>query len=97
MSIITRPSQHDKWKRVGQRPLGNYTFEEGQSIANRIVSNSDDRLCLKNLAMFFNNLVCLAVKQIIQFFYLHLSVGCIYLIVYVDDIVLTGSDHHDIS
>jgi len=27
-------------------------------------------------------------------FYCHLSVGCIYLVVYVDDIVLTGSDHH---
>ena len=26
-----------------------------------------------------------------------LNVGCIYLIVYVDDIVLTGSDHHGIS
>jgi len=30
-------------------------------------------------------------------FYRHTSVGCIYLAVYVDDIVLTGSDHHDIS
>jgi len=29
--------------------------------------------------------------------YRHSSVGCIYLIVYVDDIVLTGSDHHGIS
>jgi len=37
------------------------------------------------------------VKQIIQFFYRHLSVGCIYVVVYVDDIVLTGSDHHGIS
>ena len=36
-------------------------------------------------------------KQIIQFFYRHLSVGCIYVVVYVDDIVLTGSDHHGIS
>jgi len=30
-------------------------------------------------------------------FYRHFSVGCIYLVVYVDDIILTGSDHHDIS
>jgi len=29
-------------------------------------------------------------------FYRHLSVGCVYLIVYVDDIVLTGNDHHGI-
>jgi len=30
-------------------------------------------------------------------FYRHSSVGCIYLVAYVDDIVLTGSDHHGIS
>jgi len=30
-------------------------------------------------------------------FYRHSSVGCVYLIVYVDDIVLTSSDNHDIS
>ena len=30
-------------------------------------------------------------------FYRHSSAGCIYLVVYVDDIVLTGSDHHGIS
>jgi len=30
-------------------------------------------------------------------FYRHSSVGCNYLVVYIDDIVLTGSDHHDIS
>jgi len=30
-------------------------------------------------------------------FYRHTSVGCIYLVVYVDDIVLTRSDHHGIS
>jgi len=30
-------------------------------------------------------------------FYRHSSVGCIYLVVYVDNIVLTGSDHHGIS
>jgi len=30
-------------------------------------------------------------------FYSHSSVGCIYLVVYVDDIVITGSDHHGIS
>jgi len=30
-------------------------------------------------------------------FYRHSIVGCIYLVVYVDDIVLTGSDHHGIS
>jgi len=30
-------------------------------------------------------------------FYRHSSVECIYLIVYVDDIVLIGSDHHVIS
>nr|KYP55409.1 Retrovirus-related Pol polyprotein from transposon TNT 1-94 [Cajanus cajan] len=30
-------------------------------------------------------------------FYRHSTAWCIYLIVYVDDIVLTGSDHHDIS
>nr|KYP65081.1 Putative transposon Ty5-1 protein YCL074W family [Cajanus cajan] len=30
-------------------------------------------------------------------FYQHSTAGCIYLIVYVDDIVLTSSDHHDIS
>jgi len=29
-------------------------------------------------------------------FYCHSNVGCIYLIVYADDIILTGSDHHDI-
>jgi len=28
--------------------------------------------------------------------YRHSSVGCIYLVVYVDDIVLKKSDHHDI-
>jgi len=30
-------------------------------------------------------------------FYHHSSVGCIYPVVYVDDIVLIASDHHDIS
>jgi len=30
-------------------------------------------------------------------FYRHSSAGCVYLIVYVDDIVLTDSDNHDIS
>jgi len=30
-------------------------------------------------------------------FYRHSSAGCIYLVVYLDDIVLTGSDHHGIS
>jgi len=30
-------------------------------------------------------------------FYHHSSAGCIYLVVYVDDIVLTDSDHHGIS
>ena len=30
-------------------------------------------------------------------FYQYLSVGCVYLIVYVDDIILTGSNNHDIS
>ena len=30
-------------------------------------------------------------------FYRHSSAGCIYLVVYVNDIVLTGSDHHGIS
>jgi len=30
-------------------------------------------------------------------FYRHSSVGCIYLVVYVYDIVLIGNDHHGIS
>jgi len=30
-------------------------------------------------------------------FYRHSNAGCIYLVIYVDDIVLTDSDHHDIS
>jgi len=30
-------------------------------------------------------------------FYRHSNAGCIYLVVYVDDIVLTGSDHHGIA
>jgi len=30
-------------------------------------------------------------------FYRHSSIGSIYLVVYVVDIVLTGSDNHDIS
>jgi len=30
-------------------------------------------------------------------FYRQSNAGCIYLVVYVDDIVLTGSDHHGIS
>jgi len=30
-------------------------------------------------------------------FYHHSSVRCIYQVVYVDDIVFTNSDHHDIS
>jgi len=30
-------------------------------------------------------------------FYRHSSAGCIYIVVYIDEIVLTGSDHHDIS
>ena len=30
-------------------------------------------------------------------FYRHSVVGCIYLIVYVDDIVITGNDHHGIT
>jgi len=30
-------------------------------------------------------------------FYHHLSVGCVYLILYVDNIVPTGSDHHGTS
>ena len=30
-------------------------------------------------------------------FYRHLSVGCVYLIIYIDDIILTGSDNHGIS
>jgi len=32
-----------------------------------------------------------------SFFYRHSSIGCICLVVYVDDIVLTSSDHHGIS
>jgi len=30
-------------------------------------------------------------------FYRHSSVRCIYLVLYVDDIVLRGNHHHDIS
>jgi len=30
-------------------------------------------------------------------FFRHLSVWCIYVVIYVNDIVLTSSDHHDIS
>ena len=30
-------------------------------------------------------------------FYRHSAAGCIYLVVYVDDIVITGSDHHGIT
>lgn len=30
-------------------------------------------------------------------FYCQSSVGCMHLIVYVDDIVLIGTNHHDIS
>jgi len=30
-------------------------------------------------------------------FYQHLTAGCVYLIIYVDDIVLTGSNNHGIS
>ena len=29
-------------------------------------------------------------------FYRHLAQGYIYLVVYVEDIIITGSDHHDI-
>jgi len=32
-----------------------------------------------------------------SFFYQNSSTGCVYLIVYVDDIILTSSDNHDIS
>jgi len=37
------------------------------------------------------------VRQIIQLFYRHSRAGSIYLLVYVDDIVLTGNDNHAIS
>jgi len=37
------------------------------------------------------------VRQIIQFFYHHSSAGCVYFIVYVDDIILTDSDNNGIS
>jgi len=30
-------------------------------------------------------------------FYRYLSPKCIYLLIYVDDVVLTRNDHHDIS
>lgn len=49
---------------------------------------------LENLAILFNNLVWLAVRQIIQFF---IVTRCIYLVIYVDDIVLIGSDHYGIG
>ena len=40
-------------------------------------------------------MTCIEVDHSI--FYHHLNTGCIYLVVYVNDIVLTGSDHHGIS
>jgi len=62
-----------------------------------MVSSSLLELGLENLAMLFNSLVCLAVKQIIQFFNVTRVLGCTYLVVYVDDIVLTSNVHHGIS
>ena len=40
VSILSRPTRHDKWKRARQRPSGEYTSEVTQTVARRIVSNS---------------------------------------------------------
>ena len=45
----------------------------------------------------FNNVVQQFGMTYHSVFYRYSSAGCIYLVVYVDDIVLTGSDHHGIS
>ena len=46
--------------------------------------------------MLFNSLVWITLRQITQFFIVTRMLD-IYLVVYVSDIVLIGSDHHDIS
>ncbi|RVW85984.1 Retrovirus-related Pol polyprotein from transposon RE1 [Vitis vinifera] len=49
------------------------------------------------LVLLFKSLACFAVQQTIQFYH-HNSLGqCIYLVVYVDDIVITGSDQDGIQ
>ena len=47
-----------------------------------------------NVVQQFGMIRCEAYHSV---FYQHSSVGCVYMIVYVDDIVLIGSDNHNIS
>ena len=49
------------------------------------------------LAPLFKNLACFAVQQTIQFFIIITLRGSVYLVVYVDDIVITSSDQDGIQ
>ncbi|RVW62586.1 Retrovirus-related Pol polyprotein from transposon RE1 [Vitis vinifera] len=55
-------------------------------------------MVLAILVLLFRSLACSTIQQTIPFFYHHNSSGqCIYLVVYVDDIVITGSDQNGIQ
>jgi len=85
-----------------EQPLGFVAQRESSKLVCRLYKSlyglkQSLGLGLENSSVLFNNFVWLTVRQIIPFFYRHSRVGSIYLVVYVDDIVLTSNDNHDIS
>ena len=53
-------------------------------------------LGLVDSPLWFNSLVWFEVKPATIVFYHHTAQGCIYLIMYIDEIVITGIDSHSI-
>jgi len=40
-TTVTHPPRHNKWKRARQKPTGDYISAKTESVARRIVSNSN--------------------------------------------------------